>query len=438
MINKLSTDTDMYFDLLADPSKLRPLENNIDLKNDINSDDANLIDQANINNISEPEFQDNFSDKSEKSEKQQTHNFNAFSEKKPNINISRPKFSDSSSDKSSVKSPKPYTKKYSKSKMTNNTTESIPKPNVYQQIFGNLLEEYDNLPEKGKRLKRMEVFSRLLHLQSTYNIKLSRSYTIDSDYHEMVAELKFHNDIRNKINNVGMAKNILFNVIGCLELANSKYDPFGFNLEGWSEHLKSTNEETLTDILGELYEKYKSTGSIISPEVRLLLVLCGSAAQYHLIQSSGMKEIVNQNPELAKGINNMFVKPFVGEPKVSDSELEKKIKHDLYQEMKKRQNLSNPVTNPTPYNNFGSTFGSSFDDNARDEYLSNQQKILENQLKNRNHGNSSSDIEVSSVRHSINNRITETINTNSESTNGSEFKIKGKKTKSRSKIKIET
>jgi hypothetical protein len=387
-VNKYSTDTDMFFDLLADPNKLKPVEAIEDPN--LHSDDADLIDQANINSISEPEFQDNFSEK-------------------PFIN--------SLSD-SPIKSEKK--KVYTEQKINE------PK-NHYPSIFGNLLDDYDKLNEKGKRLKRMEIFSKLINLQTNFNVKLSRSYNIDSDYHEMVAELKFHNDVRSKINTVSMAKNILFNVIGCLELANSRYDPFGFYLDGWSDHLKSTNEETLTDILGELYEKYKVSQTAMSPEVKLLLVLVGSATQFHLIQSAGMKELVDKNPEIAKGINNMFTNTVIGERKLSDSELEKKIKSDLFAQMQKLKNQ--PLNN----NNFGTNIN-----DPDDDYLNNQQKILEKQIKNRiNNDYQTSEIEVSSVRPSNNNRISETINSDSVS-NSSDLKYKSKKTKSRSKIKIET
>jgi hypothetical protein len=79
--------------------------------------------------------------------------------------------------------------------------------------------------------------------------------------------------------------------------------------------------------------------------------------------------------------------------------------------------------------------GTAIDEND-DIYLQNQKTILENKLR----GiipNNSSELEVSSVRRT--NRITETVNSLSDSSiNDTDIKVKTKKTKQRSKIKIET
>ena len=107
--NKLTTDTDLYFDLLADPTKLKPIENNLEFKEDLqnlSSDDINLIDQANLNNNSELDFQDMNDASIKMSEKRRTENikFNNYNDS-PAISIKSNK-SDSEKSTKSIKTEK--------------------------------------------------------------------------------------------------------------------------------------------------------------------------------------------------------------------------------------------------------------------------------------------------------------------------------------------
>jgi len=89
-----------------------------------------------------------------------------------------------------------------------------------------------------------------------------------------------------------------------LEFLNNKFDPFDLKLDGWSE---SVNENIIDydEIFEELSEKYGGK-SEMAPEIKLLMMLGGSAFMFHLTNTMfktsipGMDDIMKQNPDLMK------------------------------------------------------------------------------------------------------------------------------------------
>jgi hypothetical protein len=65
-----------------------------------------------------------------------------------------------------------------------------------------------------------------------------------------------------------------------IEMLNGAYDPIGVDLDGWSEAMSYNMATTEYDeVLAELCEKYKGTGSM-SPEVKLILMIVMSGAMF--------------------------------------------------------------------------------------------------------------------------------------------------------------
>ncbi len=97
-----------------------------------------------------------------------------------------------------------------------------------------------------------------------------------------------------------------------LEFLNNKFDPFDIKLDGWSE---SVNEgiNDYDEVFEELAEKYGGQ-SEVAPEIKLLMMLGGSAFMFHLTNTlfktsiPGMDDIMKQNPDLMK----QFAKAAVG------------------------------------------------------------------------------------------------------------------------------
>ena len=103
-----------------------------------------------------------------------------------------------------------------------------------------------------------------------------------------------------------------------LEFLNNRFDPFELKLDGWSEQVHEGLGE-YDDIFEELHEKYKSTGKV-SPEIKLILTLGGSAFMFHLtnnIFKSAMPQFQNMAVNNPGPINNMMNKPTEQKPQTN-------------------------------------------------------------------------------------------------------------------------
>lgn len=183
------------------------------------------------------------------------------------------------------------------------------KPLLADKLIDNV-QKYIETPEQ-KRARQRETYSKLQDLVKKYNIKLSRDYTIDSDPDEMEAEYIMHKEQRNKTNQVKFYKSILLNVICGIEFLNEKYDPFAFKLKDWSKQIAADIDD-YTEVLEDLYEKYKDKGGKMSPEIKLLFMIIMSGVTYHLSQalfgSSGLGNTIKNNPNILGKLLGGFMK----------------------------------------------------------------------------------------------------------------------------------
>lgn len=150
-------------------------------------------------------------------------------------------------------------------------------------------------------LRKLNMLRKLGEL-TQYGVKLSQKYTMESNYNTMMYEYELHHSIRSKKNGINFLSGLLRNLVVGVEFLNEQYNPFNFKLRGWTEHI-SNDMDSYYDVLGELYEKYNSTGESMPPELKLMMILSGSAIQFHL-QKSAMDnfpsalEQFNKTPEL--------------------------------------------------------------------------------------------------------------------------------------------
>ncbi len=176
---------------------------------------------------------------------------------------------------------------------------SQPSTNLFQKSMGGenyrfdakkeegkdngLPEDYDNyneLSEEGKMLKRLDMLRKLGEL-AQYKVKLSQNYNMNSDYFTMKYEYQLHTNIRAKQNYINWTSSLMLNCIYGVEILNDKYNPWDLKLTGWSEQINA-DINTYYDIFGEIYEKYNKPGKSMSPELKLILTLGGSALKFHL------------------------------------------------------------------------------------------------------------------------------------------------------------
>lgn len=105
---------------------------------------------------------------------------------------------------------------------------------------------------------------------------------------------------------VRFSRRMLIACVTGLEFLNKRYNPFEIQLEGWSESVME-NVDDYDGVFEELYVKYRSKVTV-APEVKLIMMLGGSAMMFHLTNSMfksalpNMNDVLKQNPDLLKNM----------------------------------------------------------------------------------------------------------------------------------------
>jgi hypothetical protein len=133
------------------------------------------------------------------------------------------------------------------------------------------------------RMKKIELLRRLCEIKAK-GFQLTKEYDFNSSIEEMEYEYALLKSFADKRNGIKLYKSFLLNGVSLLEFMNDKYDPFDFKLNGWSEHM-SVEVDSYDDVLEELYEKYKTSGGSWPPEAKLAMLLVGSGAGYHFTKT---------------------------------------------------------------------------------------------------------------------------------------------------------
>lgn len=142
--------------------------------------------------------------------------------------------------------------------------------------------------------------------------KMSMSNTLD----EINSEVSRRKDSKGLEASLRFQRSMLTTVTSGMEFLNSRYDPLGLHLDGWSEQVNE-NIEDYDEIFEELYDKYKDK-SKVAPEVRLILSLGLSAGMCHVTNTMfksrmpGMDDILRNNPNLAREFAQAAAKESVG------------------------------------------------------------------------------------------------------------------------------
>ena len=179
-----------------------------------------------------------------------------------------------------------------------------------KDLFKNSLDDIVINPDKVVAPKKTEeellkekfVLLRKLENLENKGIRLSKKYTIDSNYNEMKGEYELLKSEKEKSNSVKFQGKMLMAAITGIEFLNNRFDPFDIKLDGWSEQINE-NINDYDDIFNELHEKYKSKAKM-APEIKFLFQLFGSGVMVHMTNTMfkssipGMDDIMKQNPEL--------------------------------------------------------------------------------------------------------------------------------------------
>ncbi len=216
---------------------------------------------------------------------------------------------------------------------------SMQQPSMQQPSMQNippLQKEIKQLTQQEIRMKKIEMLRRLSEIKSKgYN--LSKEYDFNSSLDEMEYEYELLKSFADKRIGVKMYKNILLQSVSVIEFLNDKYDPFNFHLTGWSEHL-SIETDNWDDTWEEIYEKYKSSGRKMSPEIKLLYLMIASASAFHFSKAHtskllGLDSVLASNPGLLSKIINPAKKQsqFMSPQEINIEKQKEELKNKEYE-----------------------------------------------------------------------------------------------------------
>ena len=357
-VKRQSSDTDYHFGLIANQDKIFNLKSeSSDLDNIVNSSEIKLSSNSNKSSNSKNSFTSNSSKKSNSSSQPRIDNINLNS---PNYNYSMQEIKTNGyMSPTNTHHQMPSTNTHGKIPSTTNTqmpttNTQMPSTNTHAQIptsnntfIPNMTPTnipIANLTPQEIRMKKIELLRRLSEIKSK-GYSLTKEYDFNSSIDEMEYEYALLKSFADKRNGVKIYKSILLNGISLMEFLNDKYDPFDFQLKGWSEHM-SVEVDSYEDIFEELYEKYKSTGKGTPPEIRLILLILASGAAFHFSRTQ-LGGIPGISTAATGMINKMMSKPKKDSQYMSAQEInlekQKQILRDREKELK-QQKINNKTS----------------------------------------------------------------------------------------------
>ena len=175
----------------------------------------------------------------------------------------------------------------------------------------------DLTPEEEDKMKIL-LLSKLKRLQKK-GYTLSRAYNFDSALEDIQAEVDTIKREANLEQGTKVAKNVLISICSVMEYVNNRFDPMDIVLDGWSEEINEDVENGEYDeVMEELYDKYYDKVQM-SPEMKLMMMVGGSAVKFHLSHTllksmiPGADSLLKQNPNLKDDIMNLVNKTEQGQ-----------------------------------------------------------------------------------------------------------------------------
>ena len=166
------------------------------------------------------------------------------------------------------------------------------------------------LNEREKRRKKAMMIKKLEEWYEKGMIKNISHFNKDTAYEDVEDEYETALEDKRKKDSIKLHGWWFMTFINSLEYANSAFNPFDINLDGWGEQV-SEDIDSYDEIFGELHEKYK--GGKLAPEISLLLRLGFSACIVNFTNKAlstatpGFNDVIRQNPELMKMFTNATV-----------------------------------------------------------------------------------------------------------------------------------
>lgn len=153
--------------------------------------------------------------------------------------------------------------------------------------------------------EKADLLNKLTRLEKkgfTINKKLSMYSPID-DIRSEVKRITYSIEVDQSVK---FSRRMLIACVTGLEFLNKRYNPIDIHLDGWSESVME-NVDDYDGVFEELYAKYR-TKMQVAPEIKLIMMISGSAMMYHLTSSMfksalpNMGQVIKQNPDLVKNM----------------------------------------------------------------------------------------------------------------------------------------
>jgi hypothetical protein len=132
---------------------------------------------------------------------------------------------------------------------------------------------------------------------------------------------------------VSFLKRMLLLGVQGIEMLNTRFDPVGVDLDGWSEAMGySLENQDYDEVIAELYEKYKGAGQM-SPEMKLIFMIMSSATMFTITKKISKTDSSNMFTNI---INN-----FMGQQAQAQAQAQAQPQHNGW-------NGNNDFTIPNP------------------------------------------------------------------------------------------
>lgn len=170
----------------------------------------------------------------------------------------------------------------------------VPEPQVQPS------EGYHSIEEE-----KADLINKLHRLQKK-GFSQGRKYGVHNDVEELRTEFHRITYSIEADQSVKFQRRILMACVTGIEFLNKRYDPFELKLDGWSESMME-NVDDYDQVFEELYAKYRNKVAV-APEIKLIMMVGGSAMMFHLTSSMfkaavpNMNDILKQNPDLVQNM----------------------------------------------------------------------------------------------------------------------------------------
>jgi hypothetical protein len=166
------------------------------------------------------------------------------------------------------------------------------------------------MTDRERRRKKRAMIKKIEEWYEKGHIKHSSHFNMDSQYEEVEDEYETALEDKRKKDSIKLQGWWFMTFINSVEYANTVFNPFDLNLDGWGEQV-SEDLDSYEEIFSELHDKYK--GGKLAPELSLLLRVGFSACVVNFTNKAlstatpGFNDVIKQSPELMKMFTNATV-----------------------------------------------------------------------------------------------------------------------------------